>query len=177
MIYTTLNKIRAHKPCAEGWQKLLSHLGKTRADDEPLSLLTVLDVCGLDDALWCLRTVPEHDALWRHYAVDCAERVAHLLTDKRISRALRVARRQDMGWAIDAELATAWDAVWDAVRAAADSAGAAGAAGAAARAAARAALRAAGAAGATAKAAEEAWQTARLRKLLTDGAWSPVEEA
>lgn len=36
--YTTLNKIRAHSPCASGWEKLLNHLGKTKADDEPLAL-------------------------------------------------------------------------------------------------------------------------------------------
>ncbi len=41
MIYTTLNKIRAHSPCADGWAKLLRHLGKTQADDEPVSLLTL----------------------------------------------------------------------------------------------------------------------------------------
>jgi len=32
---TTLNKIRAHRPCTEGWQKLLAHLGKTKADAAP----------------------------------------------------------------------------------------------------------------------------------------------
>ena len=50
---TTLNKIRKHSPCADGWQKLLTSLGKTKADDEPLSLLTILDSNGLDDAIWC----------------------------------------------------------------------------------------------------------------------------
>jgi hypothetical protein len=190
MICTTLNKIREHGPCAKGWQKLLKHLGKTEADDEPLPLLTVLDSNGLDDALWCLRAVPEHSALWRHYAVDCAERVAHLLTDKRISRALRVARRHAMGQATDKELAAAraaaraaawaavraaaWAAARDAARAAAMAASMA-AAGAARDAAMAAAMAAAGAARDAAMAAEEAWQTARLRKLLTDGAWSPVE--
>jgi hypothetical protein len=170
-ICTTLNKIREHGPCAEGWQKLLSYLGKTEADDEPLPLLTVLDICGLDDALWCMRTVPEHDALWRHYAVDCAERFAHLLMDKRISRALRVTRRHALGQATDKELAAAWDAAGAAWAARASGAAwAAGAAGAAVD-------SAWDAAGDAAKAAEEAWQTARLRKLLTDGAWSPVEEA
>ena len=36
MITTTLNKIREHEPCADGWKKLLTHLNKTEADDEPL---------------------------------------------------------------------------------------------------------------------------------------------
>lgn len=35
MIETTLNKIRKHKPCNQGWSNLLEHLGKTKADDEP----------------------------------------------------------------------------------------------------------------------------------------------
>ena len=33
MIYTTPNRIREHKPCADGWRKLLTHLGKTEADE------------------------------------------------------------------------------------------------------------------------------------------------
>ena len=37
---TTLNQIRANSPCPDGWRKLLAHLGKTQADDEPLSIAT-----------------------------------------------------------------------------------------------------------------------------------------
>ena len=59
---TTLNAIRAHSPCKDGWEKLLTHLGKTRPDDDPLDLLTVLESNGLDDAIWCLRAVTGHDA-------------------------------------------------------------------------------------------------------------------
>ncbi len=51
MITTTLNRIRAHGPCAGGWAKLLKHLGKTQADDEPLPFATILESNGLDDAL------------------------------------------------------------------------------------------------------------------------------
>ena len=75
-IETTLNKIRAHGPCEEGWEKLLKHLGKTQADDEPLPLLTVLDSNGLDDTLGCLRSVPEHNREWRLFAVWCAKQSA-----------------------------------------------------------------------------------------------------
>ena len=39
MITTTLNAIRKYSPCTDGWKKLLAHLGKTEADDEPLPLL------------------------------------------------------------------------------------------------------------------------------------------
>jgi len=40
---TTLNKIREKLPCTEGWKKLLTNLGKTKADDEAISILTILD--------------------------------------------------------------------------------------------------------------------------------------
>jgi len=32
---TTLNEIKSHDPCAEGWALLLKNLGKTKSDDEP----------------------------------------------------------------------------------------------------------------------------------------------
>ncbi len=40
MITTTLNKIRKHTPCEDGWIDLLKHLGKTKADDEVLKFST-----------------------------------------------------------------------------------------------------------------------------------------
>ena len=128
---TTLQAIREHGPCADGWKKLLAHLGKTGADDEPLSLLTILDSNGLDDALWCLRAMPEHNKHWRLYAVWCARQVQHLMTDARSVAALDVAERHAHGTASDQELAAAraaaraaawaaaWDAAWAAARAAA----------------------------------------------------------
>ncbi len=76
---TTLHKIRSHQPCTDGWKKLLQHLGKTEADDESLSLLTILDSNGLDNALWCLRAVEGYDKEIRLYAVWCARQVQHLI--------------------------------------------------------------------------------------------------
>ena len=125
MIYTTLNRIREQSPCAEGWKKLLTHLGKTQADDEPLSFVTILDSNGLDDALWCCRAEPEQSSMWRHFAVDCAESVRHLMKDQRSIDALNVARLHANGQATDEELdaawattTAAWDAAWAAARAA-----------------------------------------------------------
>jgi hypothetical protein len=68
--YTTLNKIRSFNPCASGWEKLLRSLGKTQADDEPLAFSRILESNGLDDALWCLRTIVESDRerLWEFCA-------------------------------------------------------------------------------------------------------------
>ena len=163
MIYTTLNKIRAHRPCAYGWAKLLRHLGKTQADDEPLAFSTILDSNGLDDALWCLRAVDGHEREMRLYAVWCARRVQHLMTDPRSLAALDVAERRANGQATDAELSAAWEAAWEAAGAAAGTA-----AGAAAWAAAGAAAwEAAGAAAwEAAGAAAGAAQTAEFRRVF-----------
>ena len=119
---TTLNKIREHQPCAGGWEKLLSYLGKTKADDEPLSITTILDSNGLDDALWCLRAVERHDKEIRLFAVWCARQVQHLLKDQRSINALDVAERYANGQATEAELKDAWNAARAAARVAAEDA-------------------------------------------------------
>ena len=112
MIYTALNKIREHEPCIDGWRKLLTHLDKTQADDEPLALATILQSNGLDDALWCLRAVDGHEKEMRLYAVWCARQAQHLMKDPRSLAALDVAERHAHGQATDAELAAASDAAW-----------------------------------------------------------------
>ena len=122
---TTLNDIRAHNPCPDGWRKLLAYLGKTEADDEPLSLLTILDSNGLDDALWALRAVEGYDREIRLYAVWCARRVEHLLTDQRSRDTLEVAERFARGRATREELAAACDTAAAAARDAAWAAAAA----------------------------------------------------
>ena len=152
---TTLNKIRKHSPCTDGWKKLLTYLGKTEADDEEISILTILDSNGLQDALWCLRAVEGKDREIRLFAVWCARQVQHLLTDKRSLDALDTAERYANGDATVEELNSARSAaraaraaampaaVWWAVEAARSAATAVAAARAAARSAANAAARAA----------------------------------
>jgi len=124
MIYTTLNRVREHHPCADGWRKLLTHLNKTQADDEPLALATILQSNGLDDAIWCLRAVDGHEMEMRLYAVWCARQVQHLMKDPRSLAALDVAERHAHGQATDAELAAAGAAAWAAWAAGAASAAA-----------------------------------------------------
>jgi hypothetical protein len=126
---TTLNKIKSKSPCTDGWKKLLTTLGKTKADEEPLSLITILDSNGLEDALWCLRTLEGHDKEIRLYAVWCARQVQHLMKDERSVKALDVAEAFANGLVTKKELeaawaagAAAWDAAWDAAWAAGDAA-------------------------------------------------------
>ncbi len=114
MITTTLNRIRAAQPCADGWEKLLTHLGKTKADDERLPFSVIIESNGLEDALWCCRAEPQYAREWRLYAVWCARQVQHLMTDHRSLAALDVAERHANDLATDAERAAAWAAAWDA---------------------------------------------------------------
>jgi len=116
VICTTLNRIREHDPCVEGWKKLLQHLGKTKADDEPLPFSVIVESNGIKDALWACRTVPEHDREWRLFAVWCARQVQHLITDQRSHDAINVAERFALGAATKNELDAARDAAWSAVR-------------------------------------------------------------
>lgn len=112
MIKTTLNRIRTHNPCKSGWETLLKNKGKAQAGDEDFPLSDIVESNGLADAFWCLRCHPEHDNLWRLYAVWCAEQVKHLMTDARSISALEVAKRHAQGRATDGELDAARDAAW-----------------------------------------------------------------
>jgi len=129
---TTLNKLSKHKPCTPSWDEGLQYLGKTEPDDEPIDILDILEVLGLDDALWSLRAVDGYDREFRLFACWCAARTLPVFEkeypdDKRPREAIRVSSRFANGKATKEELATTWDAArdaardaaWDAARAAA----------------------------------------------------------
>ena len=128
MIATTLRQIRQHEPCKEGWRTLLTFLGKTEADDEPLPLTTILQSNGLDDALWCLGTLEGHDKEITRFALACAQEVKHLMTDQRSLDVLSALERHLESplskRELDQVLAAAWEAevaeaaAWAAVEAA-----------------------------------------------------------
>lgn len=115
---TTLNKIwnANHAEDGYGWDKLLINLGKSAADDEPLTILEILNSNGLYDALWALRTVDGHDKIIRIYGCWCASRVVHLTKDDRSYDAIRVSMRYADGMVTKEELETAWLESWNASR-------------------------------------------------------------
>ena len=95
---TTLNQIRACGPCGlrplsdgtlTGLCLLMHTLGKTKTDDEPLSIITILESNGLDDALWCLQAVQGFEREKRWYTVACARDVQHLMADPRSLSVIR----------------------------------------------------------------------------------------
>ena len=118
-IYTTLNRIKTCTPCAPGWATLLTHLNKTEADDEPLSLVAILESNGVSDCVWAFRCTDDNERIYRHIAADFAESVLHIYEDKyssdnRPRLAIEAARDFADGkisWA-------ARDAAWDAAGAA-----------------------------------------------------------
>ena len=121
-ITVTLRQILAAKPCYDPREK-----GLLPADhdlDAPITFREIAEKISPSDTIWCFtNALPSHESLKRHFEVDCAERVKHLMTDARSLNALVVARKHAMGEATDAELSAemdaAWDAAWDAARAAA----------------------------------------------------------
>ena len=179
MLHTTFAKAKEAKACFKSYRKFAKFKGGIRkwGKDTPFGLDEVLDVCGLEDALWCLRIVIEPaDKEIRLLACDYAEHVLPIFEikypkDKRPRQAIETSRRFAVGEATQEELNTArvmaWAAgimAWTAGAAAGDAAEAAGDAGDATRA----AGNAAGAAGDADWDAERKWQKKQFIKLLEE---------
>ena len=77
---TTLNKIRSHNPCKDSYAVLLKSLKKTKPDDEPLSFRYILDTIGIQDAVWCLRTLQYKEFCL--FSADVAETVLHIFQEQ-----------------------------------------------------------------------------------------------
>jgi hypothetical protein len=75
-MHTTLNAIKSHSPCVEGWKTLLKGLNKLEADDEPLHLSQILSINGADDASWSLRAFSIKDC--QLFAIGAARQVKNL---------------------------------------------------------------------------------------------------
>ena len=104
-ITITLRQILDAGPC---YDPRIEGLLPTSYDlDAPISFREIVKKVGAEDAIWCFSILPGHDSLKRHFAVDCADRMKHLMTDERSINALSVARRHAIGQATDEELAAA----------------------------------------------------------------------
>ena len=185
----TLSDIRKHRPCEDGWKKLLRGLGYRNGDYDPehrVSLADVAIINGVLDAMWCLRCLEWGDMSLRRAVIDtvilpAAKRASVHTSDKRVHAHIAVLEKWVAGndtidlranaataaaraaanaaWAAAATADAAW-AAWAAARAAADAAWAAWAAAATANAAWTAAATA-NAAWAAAATADAAWAAAR----------------
>ena len=105
---TTLNKIRESKISRAEWKELLTCLGKKKADDEELSLVTIIDCIGVYGAAWCLCEIDGYIKEKILFATWCARQCQHMMGDKSLF-ALKVAERFAHGKASQAELQIAAD--------------------------------------------------------------------
>ena len=170
----TLAGLRKAGACYSGYNKVVRAIQGRQFTEEdadresyirfnhkdPVSIRSILESNGLDDALWAFRCIDnaDKDNDVRLFAVWCARQVEHLMTDQRSKDALNVAERHANGQATDEELYAARDAARDAARAAA-------------RDAARDAARAAAWDAAWDAARDAAWDAAR------DAAWAAAWDA
>lgn len=172
MLHTTFRLAREAGACVASYRRFARHMGGIRAfgEDTTIPLSAVLEVLGVVDAVWCLRSVlpeqeAERDRLARLFACACAEHVLHFFEavypdDRRARNAIEVARRFAIGEATSEELTAASDAAWAASVAASDASVAASDAAWVARDAAR------DAASVATSDAEREWQAACLLELL-----------
>jgi hypothetical protein len=149
MLHTTFNLAHKSNACVESYRKMAKALGGLTkyGKDAPFGLDKVLEVCGLDDAIWCFQCTTEpSENILIEFACRCAEHVLHFYEDKypddkRPRKAIEAARvcitdkspaaraaawaTRDAAWAAawaaarDAAWAAAGDAAWAAARAAA----------------------------------------------------------
>ena len=122
---TTLNIIKSKQPCSSGWSKLLLSLGKTEADDEPLSLKYILGSNGTQDAIWALRCFD-----YKEYCLFLAEVADSVLPifekcnplDDRLRKAIEAIRSFQKGSIIKEDLKTTYSNAAAAAAAALDAA-------------------------------------------------------
>lgn len=122
MLTTSFRLLAESGGLANIYRAMGEHLGGSRSygRDTPISLRSVLDRLGVDDAMACLRCVQpgqeaERDRIARTFAVACAERVLPLYErfahgDDRPRRCIEVARSFVTGLSDSEELDAAWSA-------------------------------------------------------------------
>jgi len=123
---TTLNLLHEAHACEPRYKVLLAGLGLDYPKDKPIDLMTILDICGLDDAMWAMCATAENcKKVARLMAADFAEQVLPIWqkhsNDKRPEMAIKAARDFAHGKITREEMAAAGNAA----RAAGDAAGAA----------------------------------------------------
>ena len=118
MLYTTFEKAKEARACILPYKKMAKALGGINkyGKNTPLPLDKVLEVCGLNDAIWCFRcTTQSSDNIRIEFACRCAEHVLHFFEDKypgdkRPRLAIEAARDCLMNKTTDWAAGDAWDA-------------------------------------------------------------------
>jgi len=95
MLTTTLKEILKHDPCGKyckgkyGYTLLLKNLNKIDPDDDPLTVLQILESNGIEDAVWSLRCFDYRD--YCLFLADVVELVLHIYENEHDDPAPRLA--------------------------------------------------------------------------------------
>ena len=126
---TTLNTLHKYWPIIDDgtysgacWPMLLKALGKTAGDDEPLSIIKVLNVVGFDNTSWILQAIPEHKRELTLFTVFCARQASGLMREKPLRTVIKTAERFANGLASIKDLRVAAGNAWIIARSAEDEA-------------------------------------------------------
>lgn len=120
MLHTTFKLAKQAGACEGSYRKFARYVGgiKVYGIDTPIPLTEILDVLGVDDALWCLRcTVEDDEKFSRLLACDYVEHVLDIFenqypNDDRPRKVIEIARRFADGKATQENLMAAWDTAW-----------------------------------------------------------------
>lgn len=134
MLNTTFARAHQAEACIRSYKKMGAALGGIAryGRDTPIPLDKIVEVCGLQDAIWTLRcTIEPSENMLIEFACRCANHTLHFYEDKypddKRPRLAIEAARLCITDKSQAAGATAWDA-WNAAWAAGDAGAAAGAA-------------------------------------------------
>lgn len=127
--FTTLKQLREAGACTKRYAFLRKILGKNYGDNTPVALVKILEINGLDDALWVPESAISGDYIlvrYRLFAVACCQDILHLMQDNKSRDAVKIAHLYAHGEASHEELTAAWTAAWTVWAAYKDAAWAAG---------------------------------------------------
>ena len=97
MIATTLKKIQENGHSQELYEKLRSRLGEDFPKDEPLPFAWILGVLGLEDTLWLCHLEPQHDRVWRTFAIWAAKQEQPVMRDRKSEQVIQTAEQYLLG--------------------------------------------------------------------------------
>ena len=119
---TTLREIKSFDPCSDGWRKLCKGLGTCDLDTE-VPIMKILEINGVEDAFWALRTQKYED--YCLVLADVAESILHIFEeihpdDNRPRLAIQAIREYKEGEISKEELEDIADEAFAAAHAAVD---------------------------------------------------------
>jgi hypothetical protein len=80
---TTLNLLKEHEACDDGYELLIKHIGEDYDENKPINLLTILESNGAEHCIWALRAVEQKNVKQAIVFLSCkfAESVLHIFED------------------------------------------------------------------------------------------------